>query len=179
MLRSFNSRQLPSWVYVLGAFLTISSGIDLAARYGAAETNTKQLQKVASKEWGAMVVQVERLRDDKWYPQTPLTLQHGFSVHGHSVGEPDFEVRMEPLYRVAGETKSIYLARSISAKCADGNSAIETLLHDASTADWQGRIQCKDGTWRIKVVDAALAARPPVSVPTPPPAFGGSNPNSK
>jgi hypothetical protein len=164
--QKLTSQHFLKWKYAIGGGLVIAFGLALMGRPGAPESSTNPLLKGTSKEWGTIAVQIEQLwSDGEWYPREPLMLDHGLKIQGHSAGAPDFEARMEPVYGVAGEPQSLYLARSITASCADGSSAISTVLHDASKADWEGRIECNEGIWRMKVVDAALVARPPVAKP--------------
>jgi hypothetical protein len=135
----------------------------ISAPWSGADPKT---QINGSASWEHKAVQIEQLwSDGQWYPREPLPLRHGYSIRGHSAGQPDFTVRVEPMYRTSGEPGSLYLARSIKATCADGKVELSTVLHHAEKSSWVARLGCQEGTWRLKIVDSITVLRPPQAEP--------------
>lgn len=113
--------------------------------------------------WDLRTVQIEQLSSDgRWYPRDPLPLSGAWKTQGRGVDRPDFAVALMPMFRTAGEPKSLYLAREVRVECADGKAGLSTVLHDGVTASWEAQLSCiSGGTWRMRVVDSNSVLQPP------------------
>lgn len=151
------------YLLTVSALVLIAIAAVQMLRIGA---SVVQSQIGNSTGWEEKAVQVEQLLGaGQWYPREPLEMKHGYAIQGHSVGEPDFTVQLEPVYRIAGDPNSLYLARSIKASCADGKTELSAVLHDAQRSVWEAQLGCLEGTWRLKVVDSKAVLKPPVAKP--------------
>lgn len=167
-MTAMQNRDIPKryiFVAVGLALVAIAAIRVMQSGWHAPGADTKS-QIVSSKSWEGKAVQIEHLwSDGRWYPRAPLPLMSGYKIQGHNIGEPDFTVQLEPVYRTATEPNSLYLARAIRAQCADGRTGLSTILHDAATASWEARLDCSEGTWRLRVVDSGTVLRPPHAKP--------------
>lgn len=114
--------------------------------------------------WDRKAIQIEQLwSDGKWYPRDPLLLDRQFSIQGHAVGDPDFEITFEPVYGSA-DPSSLRLSRRVTAVCSDQNYRISHVFDSASFPPaWQETIKCANGAWRLTLVDSSSVLRPPVA----------------
>jgi hypothetical protein len=146
--------------------LAIAATLFLIGRWPSPAADISVPSAGLGEDWKSKAVQIEQLwSDGTWYPREPLPLAHGFAIQGHTVGRPDFVVKLEPMYRTAGDPKSFYLARSIAARCPDGSGEISTVLHNAPTAFWEARLECQSSAWRLRVADTQTVRRPPHAKP--------------
>ncbi|MBN3744791.1 hypothetical protein G3N96_04985 [Burkholderia sp. Se-20373] len=111
-------------------------------------------------DWSAKSIQIEKqYNDGQWGAYDSLLLTENFSIQGHSVGEPDASMRLQPL---ASDGK-VKFARVFNVFCGTREMFHTGFDEAALHAPWSIEIHSPCGTWRYTLVDTTKARHPEIA----------------